>query len=78
MSDDASLGAFYVQSKDGASRSRHGKQNRKSLYAAVDDRSGLDTRACKADGASRASEDGERRAEEEVRADGGDYKMQIH
>lgn len=78
MSDDASLGAFYVQSKDGASRSRHGKQNRKSLYVAVKDRSGLDTRACKADGASRASENGnrsgERNTEGEVRADGG---MQI-
>lgn len=62
--DDASLDAFCVQSApNGASRSRQsqGKQERKSLYAVVKDRSGLDTRACKADGASRASEGGERK-----------------
>lgn len=58
VSDDASLAAFYVQPvQGGASRSRRrqGKQERKNLYAVVDDRSGLDARACKADGASRAS-----------------------
>lgn len=56
VSDDASLAAFCVQSVlGGASRSRQGERKRKSLYAAVEDRNGRSTRACKADRASRAS-----------------------
>ena len=59
-SDDASLDAFYVQSVPGGasmSRQRQGKQKRKRLYAAVEDRSVRSERACKA---SRASESGRR------------------
>ena len=74
MSDDASLGAFCVQSvQDGASRAGRGRANRSARACmpwwtiGVNEVQGL----VKADGASRASEDGEQKAEEEVRRDGG-------
>lgn len=64
VSDDASLAAFYVQSVQGGtsrSRQRQGKQERKSLYAAVEDRNGRSTRACKASRASESRRRGETR-----------------
>lgn len=66
VSDDASLGAFYVQSVPGgadrASRSRRSEQKRKSSYTGVKDRSRRSTRACGR----------EKRGES---TNGGDYKM---
>ena len=70
-SDDASPDAFCVQSvpdgASGADRGRANEQKRKSLYAAVEDRSGWSTRACKLMELQRA----ESRREGEVRRDGG-------